>query len=93
MGKNTTLLKKALANDRIDRHISQTLLTIDNATLSDEGSDYKSLYYFLFNGITDILALNAKHIDPACLPICAETVDSLKRLQYNAEELFLNQMD
>ena len=92
MSENYIYVEKAIANN-VNRCISQTLSAIDNATLRDENTDYKSLYYFLFNGISDILALKSKFTDITCDRIHLETIEALKKLQCNAEELFLKQTE
>lgn len=53
-------------------------------------TDYKSLYYFLFNGITDIINMmeSAPNKKDNVKPI-----QYLKLLQMGAEELFMRQED
>lgn len=92
MSENIIYLEKAIASD-MNRGISQTISEIDNAILSDENTDYKPLYYFLFNGISKILAFKSKCTDITCDRIYLETVDALKKLQCEAEELFLRQTE
>lgn len=49
-------------------------------------TDYKPLYYFLFNGITDII--NEMDADPNSNP---KIIQYLKILQMGAEELYIEQ--
>lgn len=86
MSDNNIYLEKFIPN-LVNGRTLQTLSAIDNATLNDENMDYKSLYYFLFNGISDVLALNKKYINGD--QIYLETIDALKKLQCEAEELFI----
>ncbi|MBQ2823714.1 MAG: hypothetical protein IJF18_03960 [Oscillospiraceae bacterium] len=50
--------------------------------------DYKELYYFLFNGITDII--NALQKDDNNMQNML-TIIKLKKLQRDAEELFIQE--
>ena len=59
--------------------ISNAILAMENQTPSDEGINYKPLYYGLFNGITDII----READTY-----EEAVNALKQLQCAAEEFF-----
>ena len=62
--------------------ISQALFMLDKNTPSDKGTNYKPLYYGLFNGITAILEHAATY---------EQTVAALKQLQCEAENAYIEQ--
>jgi len=68
-------------NDPINP-IFQALLALDKATPSDEGTDYKPLYYDLYRGITLII----EHTDTY-----EQTIEALKVLQCKAEDFYISQ--
>lgn len=75
-------------------HIIRAFIALDNATPGDHDIDYKPLYYFLFNGISDALDTLTEQKEgsvPASLQ--AETVNILKKLHCDAEDLFLEQTE
>lgn len=55
MTTGNTPAEQGLANNIINGRLTQLLLAIDRETPSDGDVDYKSLYYFLFNGIYDVI--------------------------------------
>jgi hypothetical protein len=62
--------------------ISGALFALDKQTPNDEGTNYKPLYYGLFNGITDIVRNAATY---------EQTIAALKQLQCMAEEAYIGQ--
>jgi len=62
--------------------ISQTLLSLDIETSSDDEINYKRLYYGLFNGISLILENTGTY---------SQAVEALKDLQCKAEEAYISQ--
>ncbi|MCL2342868.1 MAG: hypothetical protein FWC62_03090 [Firmicutes bacterium] len=60
--------------------ISKAFFAIDRETPSDEGTDYKSLYYGLFNGISLVLEHTSTY---------EQTVAALKYLQCKAEDAYI----
>ena len=55
MTEDTLPIEEAVANNMATGLISGELFLLDKNTPSDDGVDYKPLYYGLFNGITTIL--------------------------------------
>ena len=53
MRANDLSAEEAAASNTSNSLIAQTLLALDKATPNDENIDYKRLYLFLFNGISD----------------------------------------
>jgi hypothetical protein len=76
------LFEEASAQNAVTGLITNALLDLDRATSGDENVDYKPLYYFLFNGITDVLCNNED---------TAQTITALKKLQCDSEELYMDQ--
>ena len=77
--------EEASVNEELTGRVTQAILELDRATAGDEGVDYKPLYYYLFNGISGVLeALGEED---------AGTAAALKKLQCNAEELYLRQAE
>ena len=74
----------AVSNNVLTGRIARTLFALDHATPSDEGADYKPLYYGLFNGISLILE-NTNTYD--------QTVAALKQLQCEAEDAYIDQSE
>ena len=68
-------------NDPINP-IFQILHAIDKATQSDEGTDYKPLYYDLYRGITLIIENTDTY---------EQTIAALKVLQCKAEDFYISQ--
>lgn len=62
--------------------ITHLLFALDEQTQSDEGTDYKPLYYGLFNGISLIIE-NTTTFE--------HTIAALKHLQELAEEAYITQ--
>ena len=62
--------------------VSQSLFAIEQQTPSDEGIDYKTLYYGLFRGITSI-ARNTTTYE--------QTIAALNQLQSVAEDAYIEQ--
>jgi hypothetical protein len=60
--------------------VSQVLFILDKETPGDDDTDYKPLYYGLFNGISLILE-NTDSYD--------QTVAALKHLQWRAEDAYI----
>ncbi len=58
-------------------------------------TDYKSLYYGLFNGITDVInAMEKTLLNANAEQLCSQInahIDTLRQLQFNAEEEYINQ--
>lgn len=73
---------ETILSNTLTEIISQALFTLDEETPSDAGTDYKPLYYGLFNGISLILENTTTY---------AQTIAALKHLQRNAEEAFVSQ--
>ena len=63
-------------------NISRTLFELDAQTASDEGINYKPLYYGMFNGITDIVRNTTTY---------EQTIAALNHLQGMAEEAYIAQ--
>ena len=66
----------------LDNPILQAFLALDKATPSDEGMDYKPLYYDLYRGIGLIIDHTITY---------EQTIEALKVLQCKAEEYFISQ--
>jgi len=75
-------IKEDVITNAIVGLISQALFTLDRETAGDEGTDYKPLYYGLFNGISLILENTATY---------EQTVTALKYLQCKAEDAYIEQ--
>ncbi len=71
---------EAVLSNSITALIVQTLSAIDQGTVSDDETNYKPLYYGLFNGISLILENVHTYI---------EVVTALKFLQCKAENLYI----
>lgn len=58
-------------------------------------TDYKSLYYGLFNSITDVInAMEKTLLNANDERLCSQMnahIDVLRQLQFNAEEEYINQ--
>lgn len=76
--------EEAIAQNIITGLVSRALFALDQQTQSDEGTDYKPLYYGLFNGITSIVR-NADTYE--------QTIAALKHLQCFAEDAYIEQAD
>lgn len=78
-------IEEAFSHNETTGLVRKTLLNLDSVTPGDENVDYKHLYYFLFNGITDIVsAANRKSSHP-------DIVSALEKLQCDSEDLFVAQ--
>ncbi len=87
---NSMSLKEAANQNTVNGLITQALLELDSATPDDEGVNYKPLYYYLFNGISDVL--NKKEsIYGAFDPVFSVIINALKKLQCGAEDLIMKQ--
>lgn len=62
--------------------VLQAIFALDKVTSSDEGEDYKTLYYGLFRGISLIIENTNTY---------EQTVEALKVLQYKAEDYYISQ--
>ena len=70
------------------RLISKSLFEIDKLTAGDENVNYKSLYYKLFNSISNVITSLEEQQIPS------ETVsNALRQIQRDAEEKFLDQAE
>lgn len=64
-------------------------------------TDYKKLYFTLFNGITDVtnqleqfkVLLKETQLDEEKLSQLEQCISSLKQFQIETEEIFLSQVD
>jgi hypothetical protein len=74
----------AVAQNIVTSLVSRALFVLDKQTPGDEDTDYKPLYYGLFNGITTILE-NAQTYEQA--------VAALKQLQCEAEDAYIGESD
>ena len=74
--------EETIKQNIMDTFINRTFFALDSQTSSDEETDYKPLYYGLFNGITSIVK-NAATYD--------EAIAALKQLQSMAEDNFVEQ--
>ena len=74
--------EEAVAHNIMTGIISNALFVLDKKTSSDEGIDYKPLYYGVFNGITDIIRGAATY---------EQAIVALKQLQIAAEDAYINQ--
>jgi hypothetical protein len=61
-------------------HILQALFRLDGETQSDDGMNYKPLYFGLYNGISEIIN-NAFSYE--------QVIESLKHLQCKAEDFYI----
>ncbi|MCL2337289.1 MAG: hypothetical protein FWC60_07720 [Firmicutes bacterium] len=75
--------KKTFAHQAASKHTTKALIIADSVTTGDRDVNYKPLYYFLFNGITDVLG---RATNP-------ETIAALKQLQCDSENLFIEQTE
>ena len=60
--------------------VSNALFALDAQTPGDRGTDYKPLYYGLFNGISLIMENTHTYED---------TIEALKQLQCKAEDYYI----
>jgi hypothetical protein len=74
--------EEAFIQNALTGLISQALFTIDRETPSDADTNYKTLYYGLFNGISLIIE-NANSQE--------QTIAALKHLQCKAEDAYIGQ--
>lgn len=82
MTEYVTPSEEAIALNSMTEQISRALFVLDLTAQSDEGTNYKPLYYGMFNGVTSILR-NAKTYE--------ETMGALKQLQCLAEDFYIEQ--
>ena len=80
MTEYTMPTEEAIANNAATGLISGALFLLDKQTPRDEGIDYKTLYYGMFNGVTSILR-NAVTYE--------QTIAALKQLQCEAEDFYI----
>lgn len=62
--------------------ISHAIFELDKQTPSDEGTNYKPLYYGIFNGVTSIIENAATY---------QQAIAALKQLQSMAENAYIEQ--
>ena len=74
--------EEAIAHNILNGLVSRSLFMLDMKTESDTNTNYKPLYYGLFNCVTTILR-NATTYE--------QTVAALKLLQCEAEDAFIEQ--
>jgi len=84
-------MQNAAVRNAVSANISKAIFEIDNLTEGDEKVEYKPLYYFLFNGITEVLKMLEQ--DRCTDALCAEAVSILKKLHCDVEEMFMHQTE
>ncbi|MCL1807612.1 MAG: hypothetical protein FWG31_07930 [Oscillospiraceae bacterium] len=77
-------MEEAAAQNALNGLITQTLFMLDQQTGKDQNTNYKPLYYGLFNGISAIIE-KARTLEQA--------VAMLKQLQSEAEERYVMQAE
>jgi hypothetical protein len=80
MTEYTLPTEEAIANNIATGLISGALFMLDKQTPSDEETDYKPLYYGMFNGVTTILRTATTY---------EQTIAALKQLQCEAENCYI----
>jgi hypothetical protein len=68
--------------------VTHTLTLLDRDTAGDGNVDYKPLYFFLFNGITDIV----RFMEGGSIR-CDKVNAALKKLQSGAEDMLIEQAE
>jgi hypothetical protein len=81
---NEDIGEDVLLNNLITGSIAHALFALDQETQSDEGTNYKKLYYGMFNGVTEILRNTTTY---------KQTVAALRHLQCLAEDAFIAQAE
>ena len=76
--------EETIAQNTLTGIISRALFMLDAQTVGDEGTNYKPLYYGLFNGITSIVRNTTTYGD---------TIAALNQLQSMAENAYIEQGD
>jgi hypothetical protein len=84
MTEYTLSSEEAIAQNTLTGIITDAFLALDKGTPNDEGTNYKSLYYGLFNGITAIIGHTATF---------EQATDALRQLQRMAEDAYIRQGD
>ena len=81
MNKQNNNMDDIIIDNALDWYIKHTLFTIENKTADDGKTDYKKLYYGLFNGINLIIENTCSH---------DQTIEALKHLLNKAEDYYLS---
>ena len=76
--------EEAVAHNVLTGIISHTLFVLDKQTPDDKATNYKPLYYGLFNGITTIIRDATTY---------EQAMDALKQLQCEAEDAYIGHAD
>lgn len=73
--------EEALAQNLAAGLVAHSLFILDKHTPSDDGTDYKSLYYGMVNGVTDILRSQYNNVE--------DMSAALKQLHCDMEDRFI----
>ena len=82
--------EKNMSDDSFLKIFKQTFYALDNETDGDDDTDYKKLYYLLFDGIATLVDDAENKSWNYYSNEYLQTLDELKNLILTADELFIN---